>query len=393
MDKFYQTHDFWMEHAKFPVHRSLMDNIDWSYRLIGIRGPRGVGRTSFLLQYAKERFERGTHKCLFISMNNFYFQGCGIVDFAGQFMEDGGQVLLIDQMFKLQGWKEQLVECYNRYPLLRIIFTTTSVPDNEEENSELSQICRFYHLHGFSFREYLNQQTGNDFRAYSIGEIITEHELLIKNVVSKVEPWEHFERYLRHGHYPFYIENRNFTESLLKSMNSMIETDILLSKQIELKYLSRIKKLLYLLAISEDISPNISKLAEEIGTSRATVMNYLKYLEEGRFINMIYHIGDCFPKKPAAIKLHNTNLMYALNASNMDEQNRYETYFVNCLWRHHDVKRGKRPGQFRVNDKYDICVCDKLKRVKAPEGAIFARYNLEIGRAQDIPLWFFGFLY
>ena len=391
MGKFYQTHDFWMEHAKFSVRRSLMDNIDWSYRLIGIRGPRGVGRTSFLLQFAKDNFAPYMHQCLFISMNNFYFQGCGIVDFAGEFVRNGGQVLLIDQMFKLRGWKEQLMECYNKYPRLRIVFTTTSLTDSEEEDSELSQVCRFYHLHGFSFREYINQQTDNDFPSYSLAEIINNHEQIVRSILHEVEPWEHFEKYLRHGHYPFYIENRNFTESLLKSMNSMIETDILLSKQIELKYLSRIKKLLYLLAISEESAPNVSKLAEEIGTSRATVMNYLKYLEEGRFINLIYRQGDSFPKKPAAVVLHNTNLMYALNVPNMDEQNIYETYLVNCLWRHHKVNKGKRPGFFLVNDEYNICVCDKLKRIKTSGDTIFARYNLESGRGKDIPIWLFGF--
>ncbi len=393
MERFFQTHSFWMDHTKTSVRRALMDSIDWSYRLIGIRGARGVGRTSFLLQYAKENFDPNLHQCLFISMNNFYFQGRGIVDFAGTFVARGGQVLLIDQMFKLQNWKEQLLECYRRYPHLRIIFTTTSVPDSEEENSELSAICRFYNLHGFSFREFLNQQTGNDFRACSLSEIIKDHELLMKSILPKVRPWEYFQNYLHHGFYPFYIENRNFTESLLKAMNSMIETDILLSKQIELKYLPRIKKLLYLLAVSEESAPNVSKLAEEIGTSRATVMNYLKYLEEGRFINLIFREGDTFPKKPAMVRLHNTNLMYALYSPNMDEQSIYETFFVNSLWRHHQVNKGRRDGFYLVNETTNVCVCDKLKRVKAPEDTFFARYNLEVGRGNDIPIWLFGFLY
>lgn len=393
MESFFQTHAFWMDHTKSTVRRALMDNIDWSYRLIGIRGPRGVGRTSFLLQYAKENFDPNLHQCLFVSMNNFYFQGKGIVDFAGKFVARGGKVLLIDQMFKLQGWKEQLMECYHKYPYLRIIFTTTSVPDSDEEDTELSAVCRFYHLHGFSFREFINQKTDNNFRACSLSEILKDHELIMKSILPKVRPWEFFQEYLHHGHYPFYIENRNFTESLLKAMNSMIETDILLSKQIELKYLPRIKKLLYLLTVSEDSTPNVSKLAQEIGTSRATVMNYLKYLEEGRFINMIYRPGDSFPKKPAEVKLHNTNLMYALYTPNMEEQTIYETFFVNSLWRHHLVNKGRRDGQFVVNEDTHICVCDKLKRVKAPEGSYYARYNLEVGHGHDIPLWLFGFLY
>lgn len=394
MDTFFRSHAFLMENFHAPVRRSLMDTIDWSYRMIGIKGPRGVGRTSFLLQYAKENFDVRLRQCLYINLNSFYFQARGIVDFAGDFVRAGGQVLLIDQAFKLPGWREQLVECYHKYPYLRIVYTTTSVNTGEgDDPTELSSISRTYVLHGFSFREYINLQTGENFGAYTFDQLLNEYRNIVGNILSKVQPWQHFQDYLQHGYYPFFLENHNFIEALLKAMNNMIEVDLLLNKQIELKYLSRIKKLLYLLAIGDPSSPNVSKLAQEIGTSRATVMNYLKYLEETRLINMVHRVGESYPKKPAAIYLHDANLMYAVYDKCMTEQNIMETYFVNCLWRHHTVNKGRREGMFRINNTTNICVCDKSRRVRTAANTIYVKYNTNAGSENEIPLWLFGFLY
>ena len=394
METFFISHAYLMEHFHAPVRRSLMDSIDWSYRMIGIRGPRGVGRTSFLLQYAKENYDVRLRQCLYINVNSFYFQAHGIVDFAGRFVAEGGQVLLIDQVFKLQNWREQLCECYRLYPYLRIVYTTTSVSMGEEEDTTgLSSLSRTYVLHGFSFREYIHLATQQSFEPYTFDKLLNEHEQILRTILPKVHPWNYFLDYLKHGYYPFFLENHNFTEALLKAMNNMIEVDLLLNKQIELKYLARIKKLLYLLAINDPTSPNVSKLATEIGTSRATVMNYLKYLEEARLINMVHREGEKFSKKPAAIYLHDANLMYAVYEPSMTEQTIMETFFVNCLWRHHTVHKARRAGLFRIDNTTNICVCDKTKRVRTAADTIYVKYNTDIGREKEIPLWLFGFLY
>lgn len=392
METFFQAHAILVEHSEAPIRRSLMDTIDWSYRMIGIRGPRGVGRTSFLLQYAKEHYDVRLRRCLYVNMNNFYFQSRGIVDFAGRFVDEGGRVLLIDQAFKLQNWKRQLVDCYNLYPYLRIIYTTTPV-DSGEEDDELSRLARTYVLHGFSFRDYVNAKTGAQLPSYSLEELLSGHEDIVKSILQKVKPWEYFQDYLHHGYYPFFANYGSFSEALLKAMNMMIEVDVLFCKQVELKYLANLKKLLYLLATAEESAPNVSRLAEAIGTSRATVMNYLKYLEEARLINMVYREGESFPKKPAEVKLHNTNLMYAVYSPKMDEQSIMETFFVNSLWRHNTVSKGRRAGYYRVKGSTDICVCDRMHRSRHREGVYYARYGVDVGRDNEIPIWLFGFLY
>ncbi|MCQ2293845.1 MAG: AAA family ATPase [Bacteroidaceae bacterium] len=392
METFFKSHAFLVERTNAPIRRALMDTIDWSYRMIGIRGPRGVGRTNFLLQYAKENFDPRLRQCLYVNMNNFYFQARGIVTFAGEFVENGGRVLLIDQAFKLPDWRKQLIECYHRYPTLRIVYSTTSVQDADAETSELNHLARTYYLHGFSFREFLNLKYGTHFRTYTLNELLENHEIIARSILREVRPLDAFEQYLHHGYYPFFLENHNFTEALLKAMNMMIEVDVLFIKQIELKYLERLKNLLYLLAVTNDTTANVSQLALDIGTSRATVMNYLKYLEEARLVNMIYREGDSFPKKPAAVMLHDTNLLHCIYNSDVSEQRLMETFFTNALWRHNRICRGHRKNLYTINSEYEVCVCEPDRRVKTGPKSYAVRYGIEMGRDKDIPVWLFGFL-
>ena len=392
METFYRTHSYLVEHTNAPVRRDLMDEIDWNDRLIGIKGTRGVGKTTFLLQYAKEKF--GTdHSCLFINMNNFYFSKYTLVEFAAEFVKRGGKVLLIDQVFKYPEWSHDLRACYEMFPTLKIIFTGSSVMRLKEENPELSGIVKVYYLRGFSFREYLNLQSGNCFRAYTLQEILENHEQIAKTILRNVKPLDYFQDYLHHGFYPFFLEKRNFSENLLKTMNMMIEVDILLIKQIELKYLSKIKKLLYLLAVDGPKAPNVSQLANDIQTSRATVMNYIKYLADARLINMVYPKGEEFPKKPSKIMMHNSNLMYSIYPVKVEEQDVLDTFFANTMWKDHKVNKGDKNISFMVDEVMPFKICPEGTKIKNNPGVTYVLHKAEIGRGNQIPLWLFGFLY
>ena len=392
METFYRTHSYLVEHTNAPVRRDLMDEIDWNDRLLGIKGTRGVGKTTFLLQYAKEKF--GTdHSCLFINMNNFYFSKYTLVEFAAEFVKRGGKVLLIDQVFKYPEWSHDLRACYEMFPTLKIIFTGSSVMRLKEENPELSGIVKVYYLRGFSFREYLNLQSGNCFRAYTLQEILENHEQIAKTILRNVKPLDYFQDYLHHGFYPFFLEKRNFSENLLKTMNMMIEVDILLIKQIELKYLSKIKKLLYLLAVDGPVAPNVSQLATEIQTSRATVMNYIKYLADARLINMVYPKGEEFPKKPSKLMMHNTNLMYSIYPVKVEEQDVLDTFFMNTLYKDHKLYKGDKGTSFMVDNGLHFRICAEGCKFKNNPNVYYALHKLELGHGNMIPLWLFGFLY
>ena len=395
MEAFFRTHAYLVEHTNAPVRRTLMDEINWDDRMIGIKGTRGVGKTTFLLQYAKEKFGAHDKRCLYVNMNNFYFQGKGIADFAGDFVNNGGKVLLIDQVFKQPNWSTELRKCYDSYPNLKIVFTGSSVMRLKEENPELHSIVESYNLRGFSFREYLNLMTGNNFHAYTLDEILHNHEHIIKDILPLISPMKYFSDYIHHGFYPFFLEHANFSENLLKTMNMMTEVDILLIKQIDLKYLTKIKKLFYLLAVEGPKAPNISNLAHEIQTSRATVMNYIKYLADARLINIIYPVGHEFPKKPSKVMMHNSNLMYAIYPIQVNEQEVMETFFVNSLWKDHQVNQASKDHYFTIDGNRKFKITDALSKHKqrCNPDTIYARYNTEVGKDNLIPLWLLGFLY
>ena len=394
MDAFFRTHTYLVEHNYAPVRRMLMDEIDWNDQLIGIKGTRGVGKTTFLLQYAKEKFGANDRKCLYINMNNFYFQEKGISDFAGEFYRNGGRVLLIDQVFKQPNWSSDLRRCYDNYPELKIVFTGSSVMRLKEENPELNGIVKSYNLRGFSFREFLNYMSGHSFSSYSLNDIIENHEQIATQILTKINPLEYFQDYIHHGYYPFFLENRNYSENLLKTMNMMTEVDILLIKQIELKYLTKIKTLFYLLALEGPKSPNISNLAKEINTSRATVMNYIKYLSDSRLINIIYSVGQDFPKKPAKVIMNNSNLIYAIYPIHIEQQEVMETFFVNALLSKHTINEGNKCGYYIIdrNKRFRVCDAENTK-MRLNNDTIYVRYNMKVGKDNKIPLWLFGFLY
>lgn len=392
LETLYRTHRYLLEHLGEPVRRSLMDEINWRDRLIGIKGSRGVGKTTFLLHYAKENYSPCDRRCLYVNMNNFFFQTYSLVKFAGEFYWAGGQVLLIDQIFKLSNWSHVLHECYEKYPMLRIVFTGSTVMRLKDENPELNGICRSYSLRGFSFREFLNMKAGTDIKPVTLRELENRHERIAKEVCACCNPLEYFEAYLHHGYYPFVLEKRNFSENLLKTMNMMIEVDVLLIYQMEQKNLNRIKKLFFLLATGGTGAPNVSQLAMEVQTSRTTIMNYIKFLSDARLLNMVYRRGDEFPKKPARLLLHNTNLMHVMMPGRVNKQDMMETFFQNAVCGKHKVNIGDRSSTFILDGKYRYRISEEVPKRKATD-VVYVSTDKQQGEGQEIPLWMFGLLY
>ena len=178
LEAFYKTHNYLVEHVQVPARRVLMDEINWNDRLIAIKGGRGVGKTDFLLNYAKELRTTDPElakRTLYVNFNDFYFTEHSLVDFAGEFVAAGGHTLLIDQAFKYPNWSRELAQCYFRYPNLHIIFTASSVMRLVEENKDLGTIVHPYNLRGFSFREYLNVTLGLKLPVYSLEDILHHH--------------------------------------------------------------------------------------------------------------------------------------------------------------------------------------------------------------------------
>ena len=392
MESFFRTHKYLIEHLQPLVRRELMDEINWDDRLIGIKGSRGVGKTTFLLDYAREAFGADNRECLYVNLNHFYFTERTLMDFATEFSAKGGRVLLIDQVFKYSGWSKELRYCYEQLPDLRIVFSGSSVMRLKDDPDLAGKVVS-YNLRGFSFREYLNMLSENHFPSYKFQDIIERHEEIAKEICTKVRPLDYFHNYLHHGFYPFFLEKRNFSENLLKTMNMMLEVDVLYIKQIEQTYLPKLRRLLYLLAISSPCSPNVSQLSKEIETSRATVMNYIKYLKDARLVNMLYPAGEDFPKKPAKIYMYNSNLMYPISpVDKVDIGVACETFFFNQVQKDNILHEGRKNAHFWVNDAYNFLI-ETNPKFKGSADMYYAVDELESGEGHVIPLWLFGFLY
>ena len=370
-----------------------MDNIDWTHRLIGIKGSRGVGKTTLLLQYAKEKYDKVEGKCLYINLNHFYFTEYSLFSFAGKFVDMGGETLLVDQVFKYPEWSQDLKKCYDLYPNLKIVFTGSSVMKLKGANLDIGSVVHSYNLHGFSFREYIGAITNSELASYSLEEVVSNHKIIAKDVLEKVDVDKYFADYIHHGYYPFFLEKRNYSENLLKTMNMMLEVDVLYIKEIEQSYLSKIRRLFYLLAIQSPITPNVSKLSNECGISRATVMNYLKYLQDARLINMLYKVGVSFPKKPDKVYMNNTNIMFPTKLGEVHRQVLCETFFYNQINVLETVNKSERKNEFLVNGEKHFKIKTLNKNNTKSRSYCIVLDTKQTEKEVVIPLWLFGFLY
>ncbi len=391
MEFFQHTHQSLLGSTKPTIKRELAKSIDWSQRLIAIKGFRGVGKTTFLLDYIREMFG-DDNSALYINLNNFYFTKRKISSFADEFVKRGGKVLILDQIQKYPEWSEDLRKCVDEIPDLKIILTSSPVLRIADGNPDLQGIASVNHLEGLSFREYLNFQTSSKFRYYTFDEIIANHIQIAQEIVAQVRPLAYFDDYLKHGYFPYFIDDPNFyVNRLLKHVNLALEIDVPYINQIDLKYLSKLRKLLQIIAEETPFTPNVSKLASAVQISRATVMNYLSYLKNAKLIHLLYANGEADQmKKPDKVYLHNTNLLYAIAPNNTESLNLRQTFFYNQVG--YKCKLKSSPiADFCVNDKYPFVVGGR--KLEADSEIFAASDVIEVGEGNKIPLWLFGFLY
>lgn len=392
MQSLVNIHNTLQEQFRQTIRRELLDEINWDERIIGIKGFRGVGKTTFLIDIVKEKFFNDK-TCLYVNLNNFYFTKRKIVSFADEFYKTGGKTLILDQIHKYPDWAPELRTCYSNFPELKIIFSASPVLRVLEGNNELKDIAKIYHLEGLSFREYLNHQSALSFRRYTLQEILSNHTRIAQEIVQEVKPLAYFNDYLKDGYYPYFLDNKSFyNETLLKHINLALEIDVTYLNQIDLQYLPKLRKLLQIIASQAPFSPNVSKISADVQTSRATIMNYLRYMKNARIINMLFSNGNEDEiKKPDLVYLHNTNLMYAIDDGNINNKILRQTFFYNQVGYKHQIKSSGK-ADFKVNDQFQFSVGGKYT-VPAEDGYFAAADMIEVGKGNVIPLWLFGFLY
>lgn len=392
MDSLRITHRTLLKERVSAIRRGLLDEINRNSRLIAIKGSRGVGKTNFLLDYSRE-FYPNDDSCLYVNINNLFFASEGLFHFAERFYKLGGKVLLLDQVHKYPSWDKELRDCYNSFPDLQIVFTASSIV-RIKSNEYLKGVVDMYNLSGLSFREFLELETGHHFPVFTFEKIVHDHEKIVDDVLKKTRPLAYFENYLKYGYYPIYLEEKSHIDYLLKNINLTLEFDIPYSNQIELKYLIKLKQLLYIVAKDRSCNVNISKLSSEIGMSRATVLNYLYYLRNARLLTLLLEAGndeDC-GKKPNKLYIHNPNLFNAVCLDDVDGDVIRKTFFLSQLCPVNRINFIEN-ADFLVDGRYEVSVRQEGKKGKTGESSIIMEDMIERGRGNIIPLWLAGFTY
>ena len=377
--------------------RSIMDKIDWNDRLIGIRGARGVGKTTLLLQRIKKFLGNGSD-ILYVSLDNLWFAEHSLLHLVDFFVKRGGKFLFLDEVHKYPKWSQAIKNIYDDFPSLKVVFTGSSLLEILNARADLSRRAIVYDMQGLSFREFLNITQKTDFQSISLPDILKNHKEISDEILTKVKPLQFFGDYLQHGYYPFFTEGiARFSYRLEGVVNLILEIELPLLRNIDPAYVLKIKQLLQIVSESVPFIPNIDNLSKRIEIHRNTLLSYLYYLRETRLTNHLYKdvSGINRLQKPEKIYLENTNLAYTLAENNTDIGNIRETFFLNQLSYNHTVEYPN-SGDFRVDEKFLFEIGGKSKsgkQIKDASNAYIAADNIEYGFGNKIPLWLFGLLY
>jgi len=378
--------------------RYLLSQLPWKERLIGIKGSRGVGKTTLLLQYIKLHYGVLADKALYVSLDDLYFTEYNLTDFVSEFVAKGGEHLFLDEVHKYKNWSIELKNIYDSYPKLQIVFTGSSLLEILNARSDLSRRALVYNMQGLSFREFLNFYYKTNFKPLNLSDILNNHVKIAVEITDKIKVLKHFHTYLKVGYFPFYNQNETlYYQRLQEIINMILEVELPLLRNTDISIISKIKQLLYVISQSVPFKPNISALANKIKTTRKTLLEYLHYLNDANVLKSLNknNFGVSILQKPEKLYFENTNYLYAIKSDNPNIGSLRELFFLNQLSQNHKLTYPDK-GDFNVDDRYIFEVGGKDKTNKQIAGianAFIAADNIEFGYENKIPLWLFGFLY
>lgn len=363
--------------------------INWKNRLIGLVGPRGVGKTTLVLQYIKNKLD--SRQTLYVTAEDFYFAKNRLTDLADTFVKSGGKYLFIDEIHKYPDWSKELKLMYDYHKDLKVVFTGSSVMDIKKGSSDLSRRAVVYTMQGLSFREYLTLFHQIEVPKYSLEEILN-HQVAIPQVP---HPLPLFSDYLKRGYYPFALED-DFDLRLQQVVNQTLETDIPIYADMNVSTGRKLKQLLAIVAESVPFKPNMSKIAEMLNISRNNIGDYLLYMEEAGMVAQLRDEtgGIRGLGKVNKVYLDNTNLVYNLAKENQNKGNVRETFFLNQLRVNNQIFSSDL-ADFKI-DEVDFEIGGKnkgLRQIKTAEKGFVVKDDIESGFLNTIPLWHFGLMY
>ncbi len=376
--------------------RYLYNSIESEERLVGLKGLRGVGKTTLLLQYLKFAYPN-KKEGLYVTVDHPYFYTNTLFDLATDWRNLGGKLLLIDEVHKYDNWSRELKLIYDGFPELQVIFTSSSALGLYKGESDLSRRLIVQTLEGLSFREYLAFKHKVEIDPISLSDILVNHSDISNELVKKFKPILHFKNYLIDGYFPFAKKRSNYLMQTMQTINTVLETDLAHIQDYSPSNTDKMKKLLGVISETVPFEPNISHIAQKLKLGRNTVANYLHHLQEAKIINFANKKskGITQLQKPNKIYFENTSFLHALQNNALIGTVR-ETFFINQLKNaNHNISLADK-ADFLVNDTWTFEVGGKNKNSSQLNGlknGFLALDDIEHGLANKIPLWLFGLMY
>lgn len=377
--------------------RNIMGKINWNNRLIAIRGAKGVGKTTLMLQYIKLN-GGNCNRMLYASLDNSYFLRNNLLDFVNKFYINGGEQLFLDEVHKYENWSREIKEIYDEYPNLRIVLSGSSLLSLLNGDADLSRRCISYDMKGLSFREYMDIVHGISFPKVELYDLLVNPNSLCNKVNAVCRPYALFNDYIKNGYYPFILEGKEeYPIRVENVVNYTIEVELPALCKVDSANVRKLKALISVLSSNVPMRVDMQKLSNMIGVTRMTLLSYLQYLEKAQLLNLLYSCESSVKKlqKPDKIYVENPNIMEVMTFDSVNNGTVRECYMVNQLIEGHKVEY-TRNGDLFIDGKITIEIGGKSKDGKQIAGvwdAYIAADNLEYAVGNKIPLWAFGFLY
>lgn len=401
MDKLFERHDTYLSLVPMDYVRNILHQINWDARLIAIRGPKGVGKSTLLLQYIKSHFDADDRHVLYCSADTNYFATHTLTEVADNFAKIGGKWLFIDEIHKYQGWSSEVKEIYDLHRDMHIVLSGSSLIQINDGQADLSRRMLIYDMPGLSMREFLRLDMGLDIESVSLEDLLKTPNKFCAHVKAVCHPLEHFSRYLQFGYYPFYFESKaEYYNRVENVVNYIVDVELARFRNLEVGNTRRVKALLQVISQMTPYEVDIAKLSKAVGITRGTVLKYLSHMEEAMLIRRLFadlkSVTDL--QKPDKMYLDNTNLLYALCPQRPEIGTVRETFIANQLASAgHTVEyAGYKKGDFRIDGDIVVEVggADKgFSQIAGADHAFVASDGIESASLGKIPLWAFGFLY
>lgn len=379
--------------------RDEIHKMPWQTRLLGIRGARGVGKTTLMLQYL-----RNTHgfseQALYVSLDDFYFAGKNLSELIETFVRNGGKHLFLDEVHRYPTWAIEVKNANDLYPDLQIIFSGSSIIEINKANADLSRRALVRELAGLSFRQFLCLKYGVRIPVCTLDEVLKNANDIIASFPSEIKPYPVFREYLKQGYYPFFVEGEGgiYQERVSNMIRAVVENDLVFYKNIDIGQYRKIYQLLTILASTPPFKPNIQRLSERSGIARTTLLQYLHYLETTRLLALLQNSdkGISLLQKPEKVFLDNPNLLFTLGTDREIHEGTVRETFVFSQLRQHSTVYAHEKADFQLPNGTVLEVGGKNKGAEQITGlpdAYLLADNLDFAVGRKVPIWLIGLLY